>query len=127
VLSEPVLRSIVPAVDGAWCVVYPEEDDTLFRMPVLAWYCEVRIINPPGRDAEASVIVTALTCNGLVDEWGLYALQLGDGPFITYFEVFDDEAAVLAHFRRERNKRAGAAPRAVTALDGGLNFGVTAP
>jgi hypothetical protein len=105
-ISEPVLRSIIPAEPG-WSVVYPEEDDgTLFRLPVLGWYCEIRMISPPDRDEQASAIVTAITCNGLVDEWGLYALQLDDGRYVTVFEVFDDEAAMLAHFREMRARGA---------------------
>ncbi len=104
-ISEPVLRSILPAQLG-WSVVAPDGDGSLFRMPVVGWLCEVYLVRD--EPAEPFGHLVPMTCTGTVEDLTMYALQFEGGPFVTTFETFDDEAALLAYFCREEAGRRGA-------------------
>jgi hypothetical protein len=103
-IREPIDRAVISAQPG-WFVVVPDDQQKLFRVPVVAWQCE--IFRAGDRD-ETFPVVTPLLCVGGVDDMGDYALQFGDGPpFHTWGETFEDEPALLAFFhdatrRRER-------------------------
>jgi hypothetical protein len=99
-IPQAVHRRTFPAQPG-WNVVGLDEEQGLFRLPVVAWLREVRL-NPL---KEAFATMLAIMCTGSVDDLSTYALQLGDGLFFTYHEALNDEGSLLAHFRREEAKR----------------------
>jgi hypothetical protein len=104
-IREPVHRSVLTAQPG-WAIIVPEDGDgeKLFRMPVIAWLCEVHLVAP--EPSKSFVVVTPVTCTGSIGDFATYAFQFQDQPrFFTYNETFDDQAALFAFFRREEDQR----------------------
>ena len=117
-MGSPLCRCVEQAQPG-WSVVTPEfgfgEGDNgdnpelrLCRMPVIAWFFQVHLrhIEGIGELPDEFVTVTPVLCTGSVEDVQDYALQFGDRPpFYTYGCDYDDEAALLAYFREEAERR----------------------
>ena len=106
--DEPVAEIITPAPQE-WFVVVPSYDEAgnpdggLYRIEVIAWL--VQLYRRRTDDA-TFVAVSPVTVQGSIDDVEDYALQRGDRPpFYTVHQDFDDEAALLAYFKK--SKRGG--------------------
>jgi hypothetical protein len=102
---QPIHTGVIPAHPG-WTVVSLIDDQSLYRVPVIAWQIDVYERQIGGTFSA----VTAITAHGSVDDV-THALQSGDGPFSTVFGDYDDEAGVLLFVREEEKKRRGRAGR----------------
>ncbi len=108
-LVKPIDEIVVPAQLG-WTVVSPEDDGeetsegcSLWRAPVIAWLVQ---LYHRSTDETTFVDVVPVTVNGALSETQDFALQYRDRPpFFTISEEFPTEAALLAHFNRQRAMR----------------------
>jgi hypothetical protein len=115
-MSMELLQRIIVAATPGWAAVVADVDqeDKLYRLPIVGWLCETYEIGFTGRTEQndASVLVRPVVCTGTLSDDTVHALQRDDDPrFFAYGETFDSEPELLAFFQRQEKLRRHAGGR----------------